>query len=206
MGQLFDPVRIDVAVLEKPLESQPGDLAADRIETGEDDRPGLIIHEELDARQLLEAPDVLPLVADDPPLHLLVRNRERRDAPLGAPLRGGPLDRQGDDLACLDLRLLLRLLARLADHPGGLEPHLLADVMEKHLPGVLSGQPGDLAELLVELVVELLHRRQRVEQPVGVVADVVDELAGFVEKLPGFESDDFEFWKDAVEILLRRRS
>src|SRR5207249_12157825 len=49
------------------------------------------------------------------------------------------------------LRLLLGLLARLADHPGGLETHLLPHVGQEHLLGVFEGEAGDPAELVVQV-------------------------------------------------------
>ena len=48
--RLLDPRRMDAAVLEQLLERQPGDLAADAVEAGQQDRAGRVVDDEVDAR------------------------------------------------------------------------------------------------------------------------------------------------------------
>src|SRR5256712_5116392 len=151
LHQLLDPPGVNVAVLDQPLQRQPRHLPLDRVEAGQDHGVRLLVDQQLHAGGLFEGPDVLSLVADDASLQLFARELERGDAALGGPFGRGPLDGQGDDLARLHLGLLLGLLPRLADHPGGFEAHLLPHVGEEHLLGVLDGEPGDAAKLIVQL-------------------------------------------------------
>jgi hypothetical protein len=89
---------VDPAVRDEPLDGLAGDLAADRVEAREDDRPGRVVHDQLDAGGGLERPDVAPLAADDPPLQVVARQVHDRDGRLDRVLGGAALDGVGDDL------------------------------------------------------------------------------------------------------------
>jgi hypothetical protein len=79
---LLDPDRLDAAVADQLLEGQAGHLPADRVETGEDDRLGGVVDDEVRAGGGLEGPDVAPLTPDDAAFHVLVGERDRRDGGL----------------------------------------------------------------------------------------------------------------------------
>ena len=91
---LLDPVRMDPAVEDELLQGQPGDLTADWVEAGQQNRLGRVVDDQVDAGDLLERADVAALATDDPALHLVggqVQNRDdatRRSAP--RPAVGSP--------------------------------------------------------------------------------------------------------------------
>ena len=61
---------MDAAVLHQALEGDAGDLAADGIESREDDGLGGVVDDEVDAGRELEGADIAPFAADDAPLHV----------------------------------------------------------------------------------------------------------------------------------------
>ena len=104
---LLDAAR-DGCVRRRELrQRESGDLAADRIETGEGDRLGRVVDDQVDPGRLLERADVAALAADDPALHLVVGEVDDRHGVLGGVVGGDPLDRRQDVVA----RLLAGLLA-----------------------------------------------------------------------------------------------
>src|SRR5256885_9207071 len=76
---LLDAGGMDAAVLHQALEGDPGDLAADRIEAGEDDRFRRVVDDEIDAGGQLERADVASFASDDAALHFLVREVDDGD-------------------------------------------------------------------------------------------------------------------------------
>src|SRR3989442_12029553 len=68
---LLDSSRMDAAVLDQLGKGQLGNLAADPVEGGENDRLRGVVDDEVDARQVLEGAGVPPLPADDPALHVV---------------------------------------------------------------------------------------------------------------------------------------
>ena len=69
----LDAGGMDAAILHETLEGDAGDLAADGVEAGEDDRLGGVVDDEVDAGRELEGADVAPFAADDAPLHVFTR-------------------------------------------------------------------------------------------------------------------------------------
>ena len=61
LDDLLDPCRVYATVGDEPLEGNAGDLAANRIETGDDDRLGRIVDDDVDAREGLEGTDIAAL-------------------------------------------------------------------------------------------------------------------------------------------------
>ena len=116
---------MDAAVGHELLEREPRDLAADRVEAGDDDGVRRVVDDDVDAGGELERADVAPLAADDAPLHLVVRQRHGRDGGLGRVLGGDALDGQRDDLLGLALGVALGRLADLAQPVGGVGLGLL---------------------------------------------------------------------------------
>ena len=76
---LFDARRMDAAVLEKPLDGDARDLAAHRVERGQENRAGRVVDDDVDPGGHLEGADVAALAPDDPPLHLVRRQRDEAD-------------------------------------------------------------------------------------------------------------------------------
>ena len=70
LDQLLDARRVNAPVLHQALERDACDLAADRIEAGEDHRFRRVIDDEVDAGGKLQRADVASFAADDPSLHV----------------------------------------------------------------------------------------------------------------------------------------
>src|SRR5947209_6680692 len=68
---LFDPVRMDAAVENQPLQSQPAHFAEYRIEAGEQHRFRGVVDDQVDAGRRLKGADVAALTADDAALHVI---------------------------------------------------------------------------------------------------------------------------------------
>ena len=128
-------------------QGDPGDLAADRVEAGQDDRLGGVVDDDVDAGGGFEGADVPPLAADDPPLHLLGRQRHRAHDVLGDVVRRVPLDGQGDHLPGLLRRLLLELLVHDPDPLAGFHLGLFGDQLHDLRLGLLGRKARHLLEL-----------------------------------------------------------
>ena len=98
LDDLLDAGRVDAAVADQPLDRLAGDLAAQRIEAGEDDRARRVVDDQLDAGRGLERADVASLAADDAALQVVARQIDDRDGRLDRVLGGAALDGVGDDL------------------------------------------------------------------------------------------------------------
>ncbi len=68
---LLDQRGMDPAVSDQALEREPGDLASDAVEAGENDRRGRLVDDHVNACELFERTDVAALAADDAPLHFI---------------------------------------------------------------------------------------------------------------------------------------
>ena len=112
---LLDAAGMDAAVQHEPLERQPRDLAADRVEARQQHCARRVVDDQVHAGRGLEGPDVAPLAADDPPLHLVVGEVHHRDRALHHVLGRDPLDGEGDHAARPVVGLLVRLLLDAAD-------------------------------------------------------------------------------------------
>ena len=134
---------------------------------------GRVVDDQVDARRLLERPDVAALAADDPALHLVARQVEDRDRVLGGVVRGDPLDRRHDDLAGAVLGLVAGAPLDRLGELDGVVLGLLADGLEEDALGVLGGQPADALEG-DDLLLVGLH--QLLARPIEL-ALAVDQLA-----------------------------
>ena len=148
---------MDPAVAHQLRERDLRDLAANRVEAGEDHGLGGVIDDQVDPGSLLEGPDVAALAADDPALHLVVRKMDDGHGVLRGVVRGHPLHRGEDDVAGLVRGLLA---GAPLDRPGELDGvafGLLADRLEEHPLGVLGREAADRLEGRDPLLVELLQ-------------------------------------------------
>ena len=73
LDDFLDAGGMDAPVGDEALEGHPGDLAAHRVEAGDDDRLGRVVDDDVDAGEGLEGADVAALAADDAALHLVAR-------------------------------------------------------------------------------------------------------------------------------------
>ena len=128
---LLDPAGVDPAVADELRQREPGDLAADRVEARQDDRLRGVVDDQVDAGRLLEGPDVAALAADDPALHLVVREMDDGDRVLGGVVGGDALDRGHDDVAGLLVGLLAGPPLDRAGELDGVVLGLLADGLEE---------------------------------------------------------------------------
>ena len=107
LHDLLDAPRMDAAVGDELGERHARNLAAHRIEAGDDHRIRRIIDDDVDAGGELEGADVSPLAADDATLHLVVGQRHRRLADLGRVLGGDALHGERHDLLRLAVGVAL---------------------------------------------------------------------------------------------------
>src|SRR6185295_9562228 len=147
LDHLFDARRMDPAVDDQAFERDPGDLAAERIEAREDDRLGRVVDDQVDAGRRLESADVAPLAADDPALHLVVRQHHDRDGRLRDVVGGRALDRHADDPLRLPVRRLVRLVLEPLDDVRGFHPGLVLERAHQLLARLLRGQARQMLEL-----------------------------------------------------------
>ncbi len=99
LDDLLDPRGMDAPVLDQPLKSDLGDLAADAVETGDDHHAGRVVDDHVDAGGLFECSDIAPFTADDPTFHLVVGDVDGADGDFGRVRRGVALNRGGEDFA-----------------------------------------------------------------------------------------------------------
>ena len=143
----LDPLRVDPAIQDQPLERQPADLAPDRVEARQQHRLGRVVDDQVDAGHRLEGADVAALPADDPALHLIARQVQHRDDRLAGLLAGDALDRQRHDLAGALVAFLLRLALDVPDDARGVALGLVLDRRDKLGLGLIGGQAGDPLQL-----------------------------------------------------------
>ncbi len=124
LDDFLDARRVNAAVRDQPLDDAACDLAAERIEAGQDDRAGRVVHDQVDAGRELEGADVPALAADDPALEVVARKIDDRDGRLGGVLGRGALDRLRDDAAGPRLGLLARLRFEALHEVRGVAPRV----------------------------------------------------------------------------------
>ena len=144
---LLDALRVDATVRHEGLEGDLGDLAALGVEAGQDHGVGLVVDEDVHAGQRLEGPDVAALLADDPALHLVGRERQDGERRLRAGRDGEPLDRRGDDAPRPGVRGPARLGLGASDLRGRVVLRLLDDPPGQLGAGVVRREAGDRLEL-----------------------------------------------------------
>ena len=156
LHRLLDPGRMDPPVLDQTLDGHPGDLPPDRIEPGEDDGLGGVVHDDVDPRRLLQGADVPALPPDDTTLHVVAGEIHHRDGRLGHVLGGNPADRPPDDLLRAILPCLGGCIFDALDVRGGVEFRLLLQRPQELILGLLGREARQLLQLPPGLTHQLL--------------------------------------------------
>ena len=68
---ILNPARMNSAVADQSFQGNSRNFSPDRIKTGQNNRLGRVIHNEVDSRRCLNGPDISAFPADDPSLHLI---------------------------------------------------------------------------------------------------------------------------------------
>ena len=134
LDDFLDARRMDAAVGDQPLDRLLRDLAAVRIEAGEDDRAGRVVDDQIDAGGELERADVAPLAADDAALEIVARQIDDRDRRLDRVLGGAALDGFGDVLLGAVGGRLARLGVEPLEQVGGVVPRVALDLLDAAVP------------------------------------------------------------------------
>ncbi len=146
---------MDAAVRDQFLHGETRYLATHRIERGDDDGFRRVVHDDVHPREVLEGTDVPTLPADDPALHLIVREGDHGNGGFGRVVGRDLFDRHGYDVASLTLGAPRGLLL---DHPhplGRFRPRLLLHHAHELLLRFLRGQSRHALELAALLFHEL---------------------------------------------------
>ena len=85
---------MDAAVGDQLFKRNARDLAAHRIECGNDNRLRRIVDDQIDARRDFERADIASFATDDTALHIVVRQRDHRNGRLRHMIGGALLNRQ----------------------------------------------------------------------------------------------------------------
>ena len=163
------------------------DLAPDGVEPAEDDGLRGVVDDQVDARLLLDGPDVPPLAADDPALHLVARQMDDGDRVLRGVVRCDALHRRDDDVAGLVLGLFAGMPLDRAGELDGVVLGLFADGLEQHRLGVVAAHPrhalqrddallvqaAELVTLMVELPLALDELAVLLFQVVGALVELL---------------------------------
>ena len=159
LDDLLDARRVDAAVGDQPLDGLLGDLAAVRIEAGQDDRARRVVDDQVDAGGELERADVAPLAADDAPLQIVARQIDDRDGRLDRVLGGAALDRLGDVVLGAIDGGLARFGVEALQQVGRVVARVAFDLLDQQLLGLVGRQAGHALELVLLLRDELLVLR-----------------------------------------------
>ena len=108
---------------------------------------GVVVDDQIDAGGRFEGPDVPPLAADDPALHVVIGQVDDADRGFRHMIRGAFLDGQGDDVPGFLFALFLGLGLDFPDGGGGVMIGFLLDLVDDNLLGFVPGQGGDPLQL-----------------------------------------------------------
>ena len=165
LDQLLDARGMDAAILHESFERDAGDLAANRIEAGENDCLGGVVDDEVDAGGQFQRADVAPFAADDAALHVLAREIDDGDGVLRDVIRGHALDGHTEDLARFEMALFVGLGLDALDDLRRFELGVVLDAADQLALRFIHRQAGHLFELVAlrfdqfsELAFALLQR------------------------------------------------
>ena len=171
---------MDASVGHELVQREPGDFAANGIESRQNDRLGRVVDDDFDAGSCLQRPDIAALAADDAAFHLVAVDVEYRDRVLYRRLGGHALDRLHDDFLGFLAGGHLGLLHDFVDVGHRLGLGLGLHVLDQDVLRLLAAQSADLLEpdvLLLDHAVELLLA------PLDALKLRVEMLAGRVDLL-----------------------
>jgi len=134
------------AIRHEPFHRDPGDLASNGIEAGEDHGFRRIVDHDVHSGRGFEGADVPALTTDDATLHVVARQGNHRDGDLGRVVDGESLNGHRDDLAGLALRIAPGPLPDVPDRPRSLRPGFVFDAGNQLGASFLGRESGDLLE------------------------------------------------------------
>ena len=111
---------------------------------------------QVDARRRFQRPDVPAFTADDPALHVVVRQVDYADRALGHVVSRALLDRQGDDVPGLLFPVFLGLALDIPHHGGRVVVSVLLDLLNHDLLRFVAGHSGHALQLVQLAVFQLL--------------------------------------------------
>ncbi len=185
LHRFLDPGGMDPSVLDQTRERDPGDLPADGVKPRQDDGFRGVVDDDVDPRGRLERTDVPPFPPDDPALHLLGGERNRRHDTLGDVVGRVPLDGQRDHLLRLLARLLLVLLVDRTDLLPGLHLGVVHDHFHEFVLRLLGGHSRDPLEVFFPLADHLLKLRVSPLEPLLLLGELPLLFSEF--QRPGFQ-------------------
>jgi hypothetical protein len=147
LDNLLDPGRVDPAVLDQPFNGDAGDLPADGIERGDQNRSRRVVNDQVYARGSLEGADVPALPSDDPALHLVIGELDEAHRGLDRALHVDPLRGLNDELGRVALGLLPGLVLDLAGQAGARLASLVFDSGNQLGPSFGNRQACDALEV-----------------------------------------------------------
>ena len=195
LHHFLDPRRVDAAVGNELFQRQPGHLAADRVEAGEDDRLGGVVDDDVDARGRLDGADIPAFPTDDASLHLVVGQGHHAHGAVGHVVAGVTGNGQGKDVLALAVGLELHLCLDAGQALGAVHARLAFDGLHELGLGLLAVDAGDLLQLVPLFVDQPLQLLFLLDHP--LLADTETLLAVFQAGLLLFE--DLKFALDLVE-------
>ena len=151
-NHLFDPGGVNPSVHNQLFNRDPRDFPADRIERRHDHGFRRIVDNQVDACCGFQRPDVPAFTADDPALHVVIRQVDHADRALGHVVCRTLLDRQGDDVPGFLFPVFLRLGFNIPHHGGGVMISVPLDLFDHELLCFVprqAGNPFQFAQLSV---------------------------------------------------------
>ena len=146
VDDLFDPSGVDAAVGDQPFERQPGDLAPDGLEAGDNDRVRGVVDDHVHAGRRLERPDVPALTPDDATLHLVGGESHGGDGRFGGGFRREPLNGERENFLGLFVGVAARLLLQVPGEGRRLVAGFVFEPAQELLLRLLRRQARDLLE------------------------------------------------------------
>ena len=148
---------MNTAVLDQLVQCQPGRLAADVVESTDNDHAGRVIDDDIDAGGLLEGADVAALAADDAAFHVVAGDVHGADRSVGSVLGGVALNGGGHNLTGLLFTNAFQVFFVFLNAARHLVGQFLAETLQQHNLGLLPIERADLVQFLHFVGQELLQ-------------------------------------------------
>ena len=142
----LDSAGMDAPVAHELHERNASDLATHRVEPGQHHGFGRVVDDQVDTRGLFEGPNVAPLTADDPALHLVAREMNHGHGVFGGVVRGDALHRGHDDVAGLVVGLVAGAPLDRSRDLDRIVLGLFSDRLDEHRLRVIGSETADLLE------------------------------------------------------------